>query len=682
MSNEPVLTILNVVSIPDDKILDFIDSKTLRQDKPEEHVRQNIAKRIVNSLGYPKSRVRVEFGIKSGSSKPRLDIAIFDDGAAHLQENVYGIVECKRETISPSDKKDGVDQLKSYLSVCPNAKWGLWTNGKHREVWLRAENNGRVEFIEDVDIPQASGRKSGRNRQKLEKAVGDVLLYAFKACHAHIHVTDGFQKEKSFFELLKIIFCKIEDEKGIKQSQFYVEASELNDPDGQIACKKRISEIFTRVKIKFPQIFSETDGIDLQPRSLVRVVAELQNYSLLNTDIDIKGKAYEEIVGSNLKGDRGQFFTPRNFMEMAVHMVNPGMISEGVWDRVLDPSCGTGGFVVTALLHIIKLIDRMHIDATGLQKNEWEVEHWNAYRDGIKDIAERCFFGFDIAPELAKSAKMNMVMNNDGSGNMLSTDSLAPPYQWSIEFRTALARSLNLGKAAGESDISANDISSWRDIAKFDIIVTNPPFGSKILIRDQAVLGQYDLGYIWEKPKKKGDKWVKTDRLQGGVPPEQLFIERCIQFLRPGGRMAIVLPDSILGSPGLGYIRQWLRKETRIFASVDLHQDAFQPHTGVQTSILIVQKKTDDQKNDELKRGVVVQKAFMVMADKVGHDKRGNTLYKRDEHGNDILVETDELVESDDGLKSETRMERVIDDQSMVIAEAFDKWKQKEGLSW
>ena len=145
--------------------------------------------------------------------------------------------------------------------------------------------------------------------------------------------------------------------------------------------------------------------------------------------------------------------------------------------------------------------------------------------------------------------------------------------------------------------------------------------------------------------------------------------------------MAIVLPDSILGSPGLGYIRQWIRQETIVYASVDLHQDAFQPHTGVQTSILIVQKKTDAEKAQP--DGVVAQKTFMAMADKVGHDKRGNTIFKRDDHGNDIVVEIEDVVVDEDGkTKIEVRMERVIDDQAHLIAEAFDQWKDKEGLSW
>lgn len=670
-----------IVVVPDDKLVDFIDGR-FRPDKPEEHVRQNIAKRLVNSLKYPKSRIKVEYGIKLGSAKPRIDIAIFKEGVTQVQENVEILVECKRESVSPSDKKEGVEQMKSYMAACLNCRWGLWTNGKHREVWLKVkQTDGSLGFIEEVDIPSATGSKtSGRKRSELDKAVGDVLLYAFKTCHNHIHAVDGFQKEKAFFELLKIIFSKISDEKNIPNDlEFYVKPTELNNPDGQIACKNRIEKIFGKVKAKFPQIFSSTETIDLKPRSLVRVVAELQNFSFLSTDIDIKGKAYEEIVGSNLKGDRGQFFTPRNMMHMAVEMVNPQ-----VNERLLDPACGTGGFIVIAMLHVLKMLEDGFTAHTERPKESWSGEDRKAFDERVAEIVGCSFFGFDITPELAKAAKMNMVMNNDGSGNMLHTDSLLPPYMWSDDFRDAFAKGVNLLEGNSEKHIHGRDLTSVKDIARFNVIVTNPPFGSKILIKDSPILEQYDLGHIWEKPKFKGERWKKSDRLQGGVPPEQLFVERCIQFLVPGGRMAIVLPDSILGSPGLGFIRQWLMQETRIVASIDLHQDAFQPHTGVQTSILVIQKKTFEEKTEDSKRGTPIPyNVFMAMIEKVGHDKRGNTVFKRDDHGNEILVDLEEAVPQDDGsIKLEKRKEKIIDDQSSYVPDIFAEWKNNEGLSW
>lgn len=172
------------------------------------------------------------------------------------------------------------------------------------------------------------------------------------------------------------------------------------------------------------------------------------------------------------------------------------------------------------------------------------------------------------------------------------------------------------------------------------------------------------------------------------MPPEQLFIERCIQFLKPGGRLGIVLPDSILGAPGLGYIRQWLIHYTRIIASIDLHADTFQPGNGTQTSILFLEKKTADQViSEELKGEISDYPIFMAMIDRIGHDKRGNPLFKRDKHGNEILVPvTDKIILGETGggteyLKIESKR-KVIDDQTLLVAETFHKWCQNEGLKW
>jgi type I restriction enzyme M protein len=494
----------SIVVVPDDKLVDFVDGR-FRPDNPEERVRQNILKRLVNSLQYPKSRIKVECGIKLGSARPRIDIAIYSDGKSQAQENIEILVECKKEAISPADKKDGVEQMKSYMAACLNCEWGLWTNGKHREVWRKSQDSsGKLEFIEEIDIPAALGlRSSGRKRAELDKAVGDVLLYAFKSCHNYIHTVDGFQKEKAFFELLKMIFSKISDEKNIPNDlEFFVKPSELNDPDGQNACKKRIEQIFARVKAKFPQIFASTEPIDLHPRSLVRIVAELQNFSLLSTDIDMKGKAYEEIVGSNLKGDRGQFFTPRNLMHMAVKMINPS-----INNRVLDPACGTGGFLVIAMLHALQNLESAFATSIGQTQEHWNLEERKQFEQKVAEVVSSKYFGFDITPELVKAAKMNMVMNNDGSGNMLQADSLLPPYMWSVEFREAIAQALNSGETDPAKHIEARQLSSSRDIARFDVIVTNPPFGSNIKIKDTSVLEQYDLGHIWEKPKTKDASW-------------------------------------------------------------------------------------------------------------------------------------------------------------------------------
>jgi type I restriction enzyme M protein len=503
------------------------------------------------------------------------------------------------------------------MSACLNCEWGLWTNGRQRQVWRRLKHaSGQGEFVEFNDIPDVSGSTEDIDRPKRNKLVhadGDNLFLAFRRCHEAIHLHDGFNKENAFFEFLKIIFCKIEDERNIpKPLEFYVASHERLSIDGQMVCKQRIDGIFKRVKTKFNQIFDANEEIKLTSRSLAQIVAELQGYDFLFTDIDLKGHAYEEIVGSNLKGDRGQFFTPRNVMHMAVAMLNPKLD-----EKILDPACGTGGFLVTAMNHVIAQLKQDWAKDLGKPESQWNDDEKKALQTRIGEIAATSFFGFDIAPELVKATKMNMVMNNDGSGNILRTDSLLPPQLWDADFKEALAKPLNIKPA---------QISNKDSIGLFDVIVTNPPFGSKILIKEEYMLDQFAIGHGWESPKKTG-VWRKKDSVSP-TPPEQLFIERCLQLLKPGGRMAIVLPDSILGSPGLGHIRQWLSGEAKIIASLDLDSDTFQPHTGVQTSILILQKKTPEEKAEEQRTRVLrPYHIFMAVIDKVGHDKRGNNLY-------------------------------------------------------
>lgn len=188
----------------------------------------------------------------------------------------------------------------------------MWTNGQHKEVFRKTINDkGEITYLDYNDIPFADGSLEDVDRPKretLKKAFEDNLLFVFKTCHNHIYVNEGLQKQPAFFELLKLIFCKIEDEKNIPMAlEFYATSAERNNQDGQLTVKNRINKIFTRVKAKYANIFDKNDEIKLKARTVAYLVAELQKYSLLNTNIDIKGKAYEELVGANLRGDRGEF---------------------------------------------------------------------------------------------------------------------------------------------------------------------------------------------------------------------------------------------------------------------------------------------------------------------------------------------------------------------------------------
>lgn len=658
-------------TIPDGKICDFIDEK-IRNDTPEEYVRQNIERRLILELGYTREQVAVEFPIKIGSGKHRVDLAVFPDKVEHLQENIEIIIECKRDSVEPSSKRDGVEQLQSYMSACPNAQWGMWTNGRFKAVYRRAVVEGKVAWEEPNDIPSKGGDAEEVDRparKTLKFATADNLLFSFKICHNHIYVTDGLQKQPAFFELLKVIFCKIHDERNIPHPlEFYTTAKEKISNDGRLTVARRIGKIFDAVKARYPAIFDKNDQIKLLPRSLAYIVGELQRYSFLDTNIDVKGKAYEELVGANLRGDRGEFFTPRNVQRMAIRMLD---LQEH--DRILDQSCGTGGFLVIAMNEIIKKL-RAAFRASGISSEAYRT----ALNERIQELARKNFFGMDINPDLVKATKMNMVMNNDGSGNIFRQDTLLHPHQWESSFKEEFAASLGIDPAT---------LRGPDDLRHFDVIATNPPFGSKLPIKDRETLGQYKLGHVWRKSERG---WEQTSQMQTSQPPEILFIERCWQFLKPGGRMAIVLPDAILGAPGLAYVRAWILTHCRLIASIDLHPDTFQPRNGTQTSVLVLQKKSEDEMRREALQGQLNDyDIFMAQLTAIGHDKRGNTLYKRNDDGEEILVDAEseetELYETTSTGQLTMRLlprQKQVDDDTQLVADEFLNWKQETVLGW
>ena len=637
------------------KVLDYIDGKTQRPERPEEHVRQEIAKSLVREYRYPKEQIAVEFTLRLGTRKPRADLLIFTPGQPHAQEHARIIVECKAPTVKMADKDQGVGQLKSYLDACPNTLFGMWINGVDRVCYRRVEKDGKRFWEEIPDLPLCGKEDDTDDRPSfdlLKPASSDALLFAFRRCHNFIAGNQGLQKPQAFWELLKLIFCKIHDEKG-SELQFYAAAAERHGINGPIKLKTRIEALFQEVKDEFPQIFRDAEHIDLEPKVVAYIVSQLQMYTLLDSDVDVKGRAYEEIVGSNLRGDRGEFFTPRNICHMAVNMLAPGEKQ-----LVLDPACGTGGFLITAMNHVISAIERE-------EQKKWKgnVEAARqSTRSRVAKYAQKFIVGIDFNPELVKATKMNMVMNNDGAGGLYQANSLESPASW-------LDDAVRARKLRG----------------RVDLLFTNPPFGSKIPVTDPSVLEQYDLGYRWAYDEAE-DTWKKGDALQKSQPPEILFIERCVQFLKPGtGRTAIVLPDGILGSPGLGYVREWILRNTQILASIDLHPDTFQPFVSIQTSVLILQRKTQEQIDLETAAGEISDyEIFMAVANHIGHDKRGNATYVRDAQGNELFDEVEKQVwEYEDSVRVVNHHKvrnKIVDDNTHQIAGVFRQWLYQHDL--
>ena len=643
------------VIVQQGKVLDYIDGITQRTHTPEEHVRQEIAKSLVREYRHPKSDIAVEFVLHLGTRKPRADLVVFLPGQTHTQEHARIIVECKAPTVKVTDRDQGVGQLKSYLDACPNTVFGMWINGVDRVCLRRVEKDGN-RFWEDVpDLPQHGKEAEADDRPRfdqLKPANSDALLFTFRRCHNFIAGNQGLQKPQAFWELLKLIFCKIHDERG-SEVQFYAGAAERHGLNGPLKVKARIEALFQEVKDEYPQIFRAEEHIDLEPKVVAYIVSQLQMYTLLDSDVDVKGRAYEEIVGSNLRGDRGEFFTPRNICHMAVRMLNPGEKQ-----LVLDPASGTGGFLITVMNSVIEKIEQ---EERRKWKNNADAAR-AAIRSRITKYAEKFIIGIDFNPELVKAAKMNMVMNNDGAGGLYQANSLENPAGWRDE-----------------------NLRTRKMLGRADLIFTNPPFGSKIPVTDPSILEQYDLGFRWSYDEAT-DHWVKGDALQKAQPPEILFIERCVQFLKSGtGRAAIVLPDGILGSPGLGYVREWILRNTRVLASIDLHPDTFQPFVSIQTSLLLLQRKTQEQIELETAAGQIADyDVFMAVANHVGHDKRGQDTFVRDAHGNEMFEEIEKQVwEFEDGVRVVRNHKvhtKIRDDNTRQIAEVFRQWLYQHDL--
>jgi type I restriction enzyme M protein len=462
-----------------------------------------------------------------------------------------------------------------------------------------------------------------------------------------------------FWEFLKLIFTKIEDERS-GTINFYATPSERENTTVATSAKKRIQRLFKdKVVLKYPTIFEAKDmTIDLKPSVVAYVVTQLQGYSLLASPVDVKGVAYEEIVGSNLRGDRGEFFTPRNACRMAVTMLNPQPD-----ERILDPTCGTGGFLITGMNHALDYIDRSEREQWIDPANGTDAERQELYRRRSEYLSQ-CVFGIDLNPVLVRAAKMNMVMNNDGSGGLWQANTLENPYTWSADLRNRLP------------------------LGSMDVIVSNPPFGTKIPIDDADTLSQYDLAATWDLDEN-GTWTIRHDKhgnrlLQKSQPPEILFIERCLQLLKPGtGRMAMVIPNGILNNPGMSYVRHWLVRRTQILAVVDMQRDLFQPGNDTQTSMVLMRRLSPEEVAEAEATGLDYP-LFMAVAEKIGHDKRGNLIYRRTAEGEDALVSRVEtVIEIDQKTGAEVLgkievTERLIDDELPEVATAYLRWMSNQ----
>jgi len=581
--------------IPPGSIRCFITGK-LRKDTPEENVRQRWVRSLVEEYGYPKQDIMLEFPIRMGTAKKRADIVIFKPSAKQVQEEITIIVEAKCDEIKASDRSKGEDQLKSYMAASSSCKYGLWV-GRERYA-LERLSSGEIAHISD--IPRA-GEDRPRRPQITDLQVAHDLTSIFRRCHNYIHVNGGLQKAEAFHEMLKLIFCKIYDEEeSTLELNFAVDPKEQRSESGRRRLlEDRIKPLFEKVRERYPYIFEEDEHIKLEPIVLAYIVAEMQYVSLLDTETDVKGAAYEELVGQNLRGDRGEYFTPRNVCDMTVKMIQSMFPEQELTNlKVLDCCCGTGGFLVS-------WIDNLRYTIRAQEETRRSRDFENKVRSRIRETCSRNLFGLDINPFLVRTAQMNLFIHGDGSTNVFRVDSTRSPGEWSEEAR----KRIPFGKA--------------------DIVVTNPPFGSEVKIDDAHILDRYEL-----------PKW-ESQNIRASMPAEQLFIETAMMFLREGGVLGIVLPDGILNNPSLRFLRSWLLRRARIIASIDLPKETFSVSGGVNNpSVLIMRKFTKDQMQ-KAEAGLIDDnsRVFMAAPRTAGIDKRGKQIFLRHPDGRELIDE-------------------------------------------
>lgn len=621
-------------------------AKKQRKATDEEYVRQEMIKVLVQEYNYVFEDMETEFVIKEGSASKRIDIAIFGEGKEHTQENVELIVETKAPKIGVSDKKDGVGQLISYVAVCPDCMYGLWTNGSGglRQVVCRLEEgSGKVREIES-DIPR-NGQKistdKGPRIDDLVPATSESLKWRFKKCHDIIS-TAGDDKMTAFWELLKVIETKIEDEKEDKEyADFYVTYNESNSQDGVNKLYNRINGLYKRLIVdkynKYQGFLGDT--INIRPASLSRIVNELQNYSLLGTNATVKGAAYEEIVGANLRGDKGEFFTPRVVIDAAV-----AMLEVTPEDICTDLACGSGGFIITMLEAGKKAIFERY--------NKRKGDFSEAIKREQDKFASSNIIANDINRNLANACSMNLMMYGVEDSQVFNQDMLEPVQNWTCDNADELKRLYGLKKVeeSGHTFYVGN-------ITK---IGANPPFGNNIVRTEQYVLEQFELA------DGKSSQIV-----------EILFLERIIQLLVPGkGRAAIVVPQSILNNPGLEYVRKWLFAHTKILGVLELPVETFlisgREGTGTLTAILVVERRELSETAQILSGVKQIENYPIFMAEifKVGYDRRGKEVFIKDEEGQEILQE----VTLND---STVVKEKVVDNDLPGIVERYLEYSSK-----
>lgn len=578
-------------------IRDYISGQQVKATAEEVEAVQVFSKMLVEDYGYPKENIqtRPQYRVKASPSDTKgypVDIAVFSNSEKN-DKDTYIIIECKKKT-----RKDGLDQLKDYLKFS-NAYLGVWFNGNETLFLRKIEKEGKVLFSEDIpNIPNYTQRLQdiGLFKRKDLKPTHNLKSRFISIRNYLAGNAVGITRDEELArQIINLILCKLYDEKFTKPEDKVQFRAGIEEDTKDIA--NRIKARFEETKNVYPDVLSPNDQIELDDKSLSYVVGELQNYSLMEAERDVVGDAFEVFIHRALKGGQGQFFTPKNVVKAAIKILDIDTS-----EKVIDPACGSGGFLIEALKYQFKKIEQKGIEYHWSQ-HEVESEKSSKASSNIRGIERDSF--------LSKVVKAYMVIMGDGKSGIFCEDSLDPPTNW----ETKTQSSIHFGS--------------------FDVLLANPPFGANIPVVGESKLSQFPLGHKWTKGKD--GRWIKG-KVKTSEAPQILFIDRFLDLLRDGGKMAIVLPDGVLSNPTDEYIIQSLLERAEIIGLIDLPMSTFLPYTPTKTHLVLLKKTSKPRKDYTF---------FMSYAKTCGHDKRG-----REVNEDEIALIPEHLKLLDNGGKS------------------------------
>lgn len=602
----------------------------------EELVRQLYINKLIGEYNYPKEKMELEYSVSFGREKKRADIVIFDKLAT---TSPYIIVELKKPKL-----KDGKEQLKSYCNAT-GAPIGVWTNGGQISFYHRKDPN----YFEDLpNIPTFDEKLSDIlserwtiddliSKDKLiteKKSLKDLILEMEDEVLANAGV-DVFE------EVFKLIFTKLYDEmESGRNATRHLEFRNYGDTETEL--KDKIQKLFDKAKNKWDGVFSEESKILLSPSHLSVCLSSLQDVKLFNSNLDVVDDAFEYLMSKSSKGEKGQYFTPRYVIDMCVKMLNPKSN-----ETMIDPASGSCGFPVHTIFYVWKQI----LKEKGIEQSHLFTSQEKPAE--CTDYVNSNVFAIDFDEKAVRVARTLNLIAGDGQTNVLHLNTL--DYErWENTTKTEdWTDTYNEGwKKLKKLRTTKNSDYSF----EFDILMANPPFAGDI--KESRIIAKYELG-----KNAKG-------KYQSKVGRDILFIERNLNFLKPGGRMAIVLPQGRFNNSSDKYIRDFITERCRILAVVGLHGNVFKPHTGTKTSVLFVQKWDDKlcpKKED--------YPIFFATMGEPSKDNSGDKIFVKDKDGLPILDTHGHLVVKHDLFNHDG----VTEDG---IAEAFVEFAKKEKLSF